>query len=395
MKCPHCFSRLSPVPTAFMCEGSCEITVDEQASRYRGYQVSSRRIIGAPSAPPGASAPVSQVTCQCQTPTSQEVCPTCHYPIPKNWRSSRVMCIAYAGARTTGKSLMLAVTKLQLDLVAERHWKSTVNPVGDTAGRFELAYLAPLLKERRMMRASVSMGAGDTSGTNNPIRDPFIWQINVPTGSGFLSQIISFRDVAGEDLEKRNPALETTGFFSRADAVIVLIDPLSVGEIRDKLHDFISHDTQIGGDGLHVLQHVLGLMNGGAIGQRTKIPVAVALSKFDMIQKLRDLQGSDWSRLMNRPGSPLWRDNSLATGNYQREDGDLMHEEVKGLLEKMDETSIAALLEQNVEQYRLFAVSALGELTEHDRVHPRGITPFRVLDPLKWALHVTQGGKVA
>jgi hypothetical protein len=178
-------------------------------------------------------------------------------------------------------------------------------------------------------------------------------------------------------------------FFSRADAVIALLDPMTVSAVRHMLADIVPGDGRLGGDGADVIRHVLGMMTGHAAGARTSIPMAVVLSKFDVLQVLRKLPNT-WGDVMNRSGSPLQRDPSLTTPFFDQQDGDLLHAEVHGLLQMLGSHSLVSLLDETALRYRLFASSALGASAEGQKLSDAGIAPFRVLDPFKWALEVTR-----
>ncbi|MEP7193211.1 MAG: hypothetical protein ABI903_10130 [Actinomycetota bacterium] len=271
----------------------------------------------------------------------------------------------------------------QLGLWVERFWGSEVRGVGDTQSRFERHYLNPLLEQRRLVVATVGL-----QGADSITRDPLIFQFNRQEAGRPIRQILVLRDVAGEDLENDNGDDVALDFFSRADAVLVLIDPLKVKQIRDMLADIVPEPELMGGESIDVLRHVLGLMTSRVAGARTKIPIAVVLSKVDVLQKLSQVSGTKWAAIMNRPGSPLQRDPSLMTDHFDEKDGALLHAEVGGLLEMLGARRIRAMLDDTAEIYQFFAASALGESPDGDMVHSGGIAPFRALDPIKWALHV-------
>lgn len=384
MKCPSCFRLLPPTPTTMGCVGLCPVTVNPKASAARGYDVYAGPVLTVESAPP-AGQPAAAVCGACQTTSSSEVCPACAYPIPDSWRSSHVTCIALAGARATGKSLLIAVSKQQLDLLVERHWGSVVQGVGDTQSRFDQHYLKPLFEQRRLLGATEPIQAADSI-----TREPLIFQFNEPVAKGHAPKrrILVLRDVAGEDLENDTGNDIALDFFGRADAVLVLIDPLTVKQIRDMLADIVPEPAKIGGEGVDVLRHVLALMTSRVPGARTKVPIAVVLSKVDVLQKLRQVTGTKWAAIMSRPGSPLQRDRSLVTPHYDDEDGRLLHEEVDGLLEMLGARTIRAMLDGTADTYRFFAASALGDSPDGDMLHSGGIAPFRALDPIKWAFDV-------
>lgn len=295
------------------------------------------------------------------------------------WRSATVTCVAMAGARATGKSCLIAVAVRQLELLVERHHGSFIRPVMDTHQTFQSHYVDPLYGQGIAMQATSAVEAADSVS-----RLPLIFQYVERHGEQTRNRVLVIRDVAGEDLEGRTGSAAFS-FFGRADAVITLVDPLTDPDVRGMLADLVP-EHELGGDGLAVLHHVFSIMTNHVHGARTRVPIAVVLSKFDAVQKLRDVTGTEWSSVMSRPGSTLQRDPSLTTGHFDVDDGDLLHEEVSGLLDLLGEHSIRALLRESVDNYRFFAVSALGEFTQGRELDTSGIAPFRAVDPFKWAL---------
>jgi hypothetical protein len=202
------------------------------------------------------------------------------------------------------------------------------------------------------------------------------------------NRVLVLRDVAGEDLEALGAMDASLGFFQRADAVIALIDPLTVPQVRGLLADLIPGDTRTGGDGVAVLRHVLRLMTNGIPGARTPIPLAVVISKVDTLQRLTEVKNTTWSRIMDRPGSPLQRDPSMRSASHDVVDGELLHEEVVGLLEELHARTLTGMLRDTADRFHYFATSALGESAQGESIHAGGIAPFRVVEPFKWALDV-------
>jgi hypothetical protein len=384
MKCPTCFAHLQHEPRKLLCVGSCDPEVSPVATSVRGYEVRVKTVFDAPP-PSDPGRPVTASCPKCGTPTSQEACEYCFGAIPAHWRLSKVTCVAMAGARATGKSLMLAVSKEQLALLFDRHHHSTFHGIGNTDEFFFRNYTQTLYEKRELMEPTASATSEVTT-----VREPMMFQFTErrPDGSNRL-RILVLRDVAGEDLEARGGRDNSLGFYSRADAVVALIDPLTVPQIRALLADLVPGDTLIGGDGLAVLRHVIDLMGDGIPGARTPIPLAVVLSKVDTLQQLTEVKNTLWAKIMDRPGSPLQRDPSLASPGFDATDGDLLHAEVAGLLEELGARSLTAMLRDRVDTYHYFATSALGVSPEGKDVPPGGISPFRAVDPFKWILDVT------
>jgi Double-GTPase 2 len=295
-------------------------------------------------------------------------CPHSH-PLPNGWQHPTT-CIVMAGARTTGKSIFIAVMMHQLEQFA-RPRGMEVRPLDPQTRRtFEESYMRPLYEERGLLEATRRVDIATQ-------RDPLVFLLTLRDGT---RHHLVIRDVAGEDLEKTDEL--TPGqldFFAHADYVFFLFDPMQRSDIRARLRDFIPEHA-VGGDPKAVLDNTLHLVAEG------RPRLAVILSKFDVMQALRAVEGSsEWTRIMQNPGAAFYRDPGPYHG-VNDADAELLHEEVRALLLKLDAASLVAAVERTPGGHRFFAVSALGNSPDGPVVHPRGIAPFRCLDPLRWAL---------
>ncbi|MCD9153120.1 hypothetical protein [Aeromicrobium duanguangcaii] len=308
-----------------------------------------------------------------------EACASCHSVVPDEWRrpDTTVTCVAMAGARSSGKSIYLGVLRQQLALWVEETHGTHLELLGDSERHYWQRYGAPLFDEGVILGATAEIAA-DPDGYR-----PLIFRFVDAAGR---SQILVVRDVAGEDLEdlvRRRSALE---FVKRADAVVALIDPLKMDRLRESLHGIIQ-PGDLGGDGVEVVLQVLNLLTDDG---RLPVPegkrVAVAVSKLDILQQIRDVEGAPLRRVMVRAGSPLQRDPSMRTAGFDRRDADLVDAEVDSLLVELVGPKLRNLLRQKDVDHRYFAVSALGAHPEGQSLNSAGIAPFRVLDPVKWIL---------
>jgi hypothetical protein len=147
------------------------------------------------------------------------------------------------------------------------------------------------------------------------------------------------------------------------------------------LQDLLPAQMFSGGDPRSVLNNVML-----AIG-RGQPRLAVILSKFDALRVLRDVEGSEWSLIMSNAGSAYLRDTSDAQ-HYDEAGGQLLHEEVRSLLTRLNAGSMVAAVENPSTGMRLahryFVVSSLGQPPSGNRLHARGIAPFRCADPVRW-----------
>ena len=351
IRCPHCFVPLA-APDGPSSPASGPATSrpgsDRWWSRHEGHRDQP------------ASAP------------SGGACPYCGLELPGDWTEQVSVCVTMAGARTTGKSIYIAVMIRQLEEYAATRGVDVAPASPAVAHQFEQYYVAPLYEERGVMPPTPPERVEDAHQ-----RDSLVFVLTLPSGRQVRLVV---RDVAGEDLERPHevgPAgLDHVG---RSDCVFFLFDPLKVPAIADKLADVIPRQA-LGGQAKAVLDTTLSLIRNGP----TRL--AVIMSKFDVMQALRTVEGAEeWARIMLNPGSTLLRDRGP-----NPHDAELLHEEVRSLLLLLEANTFVAAVERSMfhrpEGWRYFAVSALGESPNGDVLHSRGIVPFRCLDPLLWAL---------
>lgn len=310
-----------------------------------------------------------------------ELCPTCHNEIPPGWRQASVTVIAMCGARASGKSLYIATVVKALKRYLLK-WRNSLQPYTDvTAHNYHAYYESPLFEQMGLMGATVRADTGQAYQL-----DPLIFSVggNQQTGR----QLLVLRDVAGEELENPPENEGHLNFMSRADVIVFMFDPLSVDAIARRLNDLVPTQSRSSGSPVQVLDNVQRRIEKSKTDNTVPPRMAVVLSKFDVMQTLAEVEDQDWSLVMSNRGSAMMRERG-ETGN-QDLDQALLHEEVKSLLQRMGADEMVNKIENpHVGTYithRFFAVSALGYPPVGDQVSSLGIAPFRVLDPLLWAL---------
>ncbi len=381
-RCPHCFQRLAESEFVWTCaSGRCPTPVDEEASALHGAPVGVGpvvRVSRPEPAPRGWKPPVGVDCPSCSQP-AKEACPRCRYPLPVDWRDGEAVCIAMAGARATGKSVYVGVLVKQVAQLAERLGTTLVAVGETTAANYTAVYERALFEQRGLIAPTPSALTQDS-----PQREPLIYSLGVVAGR---RRYLVLRDVAGEDLEAPKIDVPHLRFFRHADGVIFMFDPLRVPEISDQLQDLVPAQLHTGGDPATVLAHVLSLVGDGPAR------IAVVLSKFDAMQALRSVSGTSWNRVMSNPGAAFQRDVGPHSDAYDDEDGQLVHQEVDSLLQRLGAGGLVTSLKHpdsgRPVPHRFFAVSALGEPSDGNSLHLRGISSFRCLDPLRWLLAPT------
>ncbi|MFP5347641.1 MAG: TRAFAC clade GTPase domain-containing protein [Actinomycetes bacterium] len=380
-KCPHCFRALPPDRYVFACRsGKCTPNHDAEASAFHGASISTPplRVLTAPENARRGWTPGQSVHCAaCGGPT-YEACPWCHYWLLEGWRHAEVTCLAMAGARATGKSFYIAVAVKQLERLAEQMNVALQPATQQTQRSYTERYEKPLYEDRGIIPPTPPATTADSYQ-----RHPLIFSLGMRDGR---RTYLVLRDVAGEDLENHSTDAFHLQFFAHASAVVFLFDPLWVPEVYGQLQGLLPHQLFRGGDPRKVLANVLRLIDSG------RPRLAVTISKFDALQALRRVEGTDWSRVMSNAGAAFQRDPGLAP-EYDYRDGELLHHEVRSLLQRLHAGAVVAAVENphtgEPLAHRFFAVSALGESAEGERLHDRGISPFRCLDPIRWAMQMS------
>jgi hypothetical protein len=376
-KCPRCFSVLDDNSYAWMVSPEVDGRRyrDRVATAYIGGEVHCGPI-HVLKRPPGYSAPLRQstddITRELNAP-AMEICPVCHFMLPKGWRDGQATCIAMAGARATGKSLYVAVVVKQLELLCERLGVSIESATPATAASYANNYERPLFVQRGLIPPTP---ASHVQASYQ--REPLVFSIGPWHG---VRRYLVLRDIAGEDLESGDLHATHFRFFAHADAVFFMFDPLRVQTIRDQLYDLISPQSWSGVDPRSVLRNLLLAVGEG------RPRLAVIMAKFDVLRELSGVEGSAWSQVMSNAGAAFMRDSS-STWQYDEADGQLLHEEVRSLLLRLHGGSIVTGVENPSSgirlPYRYFAVSSLGQPPIGNKLNPRGIAPFRCIDPLRW-----------
>lgn len=300
-------------------------------------------------------------------------CPSCGFDVPVEWLTSVQLAIAITGARTAGKSVLIGVMMDQFEYFLSQRHQSFLNPLGTTRARFDEKYRDPLYQQRNLLRP--------TPPAEKEAIEPLLWSFD------YADQRIclSITDAAGEDFESLAPTDARFRYLGFADLIVALVDPLKVPGVSAVLEGVVTVPRGSGHD-LDVLRAVLAAREAHRQQDAPDQVLGIVLSKFDVLQRMRDLSASPWQSIMNRPGSTLQRDPSMVSAYSDRDDADLLQHELHGLLGLLGAHMLLAAAAEARVPYRLFATSALGAEPNASTIGRGGIIPFRVLDVLQAAL---------
>lgn len=403
--CPSCYRALPTDGVRLRCSsGKCTPEYHAEGTAEIGFErlvtpTWNRQI------PQGQTAltPQSGYCMTCSEASSQEVCPFCYGDIPNEWRHGDIVKLTVAGARGAGKSVYITVLIETLRRFATAMGWSMGYATGSTKNVFEREYYEPTFGKNRLIQGTRGLDSADAYQ-----RDPMVWRIN--KGGTNKPLYIVIRDVAGEELEGAAQPVKKFEYFERADLTVFLFDPMRLDNVVHLLNGVIPtvDEKRLGTTAQGVLPCLLAQMNeySGLF--------AMVVAKFDAIQQLTVADNVHVNAIAN-PAAMFNRDNTFVspavfkrknTENASKpaEGGtqvisterftyecELLDQEIRSLLGALNEQALTQQVENTLGYRRVpirhFAVSSLGDTPEHEnQLTVRGISPFRVLDPLLWVL---------
>ena len=305
----------------------------------------------------------------------------CATRLPDRWSEVTTTCLAMVGTRASGKSVYLAVTADLLIKWGRRRGMTITHYNRASELDFVERFGALHDEDGRLLPANEREGGGQSVAHKEPI----LLRIQRP---GIRDHVLVLRDIAGEDLQ--DPAMDARifRFITRADGLIQMIDPTSLAPVRAALVGLVDEPVHdLPPDAVWgFLQNLMFAVNGT---RARFIPVALTVSKFDLVMLAAEQRGTALAATLSGRGLRLRQDPSLGLASWDADDGDLLDLELRALLARLDAVSLMNRVrhyERTGSPVRLFAVSSLGHAPSVGRLAAQGKTPFRCLDPVLWFL---------
>ncbi|MDR1635658.1 MAG: hypothetical protein LBS27_12255 [Bifidobacteriaceae bacterium] len=326
-------------------------------------------------------------------------CPDCgaKYPV-SGWDKADVVTIAMAGAVNSGKSHYIASMVAELAIYVSQAFGNAITPLGNTADNLAENYLIRITGvDPRTGKPVLDPATGfpaqpgklDTTASlateNAYQKEPLMWSLG---RIGGVTRVLVIRDVAGEDIEQGRLVLPEFAFFPRSDAVFFMFDPHSIPGIDTLLPPEALDKAGARSDAVWA-NLAAALPAGGPM-------MGVIVSKFDLLQSLKNQHDPKWSYVMSNASARFYQDQPpsarprLENGQLMRGDPDdalKLSLELISLLDLAGGQEDKFLRASASANPRFFAVSSLGEPVKGQRLSPRGICRFRVLDPITWVFN--------
>lgn len=288
--------------------------------------------------------------------------------IPQRCVVSKSLPVALIGAKATGKSNYICVLINEIRKRMSLGFGTMINMNCDTSTKntYNDLYYRPLYVEKMQI-----------SATDSGEVPPMIFPVDFPNGKQVT---LTFYDTAGENLDSKENIEINNGYIPHSQGIIMLLDPLQLGNVRDKLSD--KNLPEQNTSPFDVLDVVITNLEG-VLGNKKKfdIPLAVVFTKMDALEDFEDLLPAE---------SNLRIDSEhVSRGAFILDEFENTQREMEDILSNVLGDSYSEFYNKidRFKTHAIFGISALGvSPDENGNLPASGVKPRRVLDPLLWIL---------
>ncbi len=355
--CPYCYGKhnisTSPLECSYQLKGDKSACVSNMQKDASGMVTDKNRI----------------KCMKCTAARKVVKCEITNEEIPSDYLQNESLSIALLGAKAVGKSNYIGVLINEIKKKMTANFNCTLSMCSSERSNKEYVnkYYKPLFEENDTVRAT---DGGELKPLIFPLR--FLDKKNHITNVAALS----FYDTAGENLDSTSHMVINNRYIPNADGIILLLDPLQVPAIREKLEGKITlpeQNTDVAEVLSRIVQNIRDVKN---IKGQIKIPLALAFTKIDALEKFDILKEDSCLREESE---------HLKRGVFVQSDFESVNIEMQDILENW----LDAELVQQIKQFKKFAffgLTALGNVPKEDNTLSAKVAPRRVLDPLLWLL---------
>lgn len=288
--------------------------------------------------------------------------------IPSDFLNEKSMSVALIGAKASGKSNYIGVLINEIKSKMTASFNCTLSLTSSEESRqyYDDHYYQPLYRHRTVVDATSQAGV-----------PPLIFPLRFMNKKSRITNVaaLTFYDTAGENLNTTEDILVNNRYIPNADGIILLLDPLQVPSIREKLKDKIALPSQ-NTDVVEVLSRIVqNIRDVKNIRGTIKIPLALAFTKIDALEKYDILRESSCLRSESE---------HLERGVFVESDFENVNIEMQDVLENWLDAELVQQM-KNFKKFAFFGLTALGGVPVGTKLSGK-IKPRRVLDPLLWLL---------
>jgi hypothetical protein len=310
----------------------------------------------------------------CKEAAKQLFCDEIKKEIPIEFLSMRSLPIALLGAKASGKSNYIGVliNEIKKKMASPFNCSLSMACSQESKKAYDDLYYRPLYKEGRTAMATAE-------GEAPP---PLIFPLRFMDVKNRIVNMaaLTFYDTAGENLNDKNVMHQFNRYITNASGIILLLDPLQVPNIRNKLiangfNSLPPQNTEI----YDVLSIIIDVIrNVRNIKGQIHIPLALVFTKIDVLEQYNIL-----------PTDSCLKEESehIKRGAFIKPDFENTNIQMQDLIDNWLDADLIGYIKQ-FKQHSFFGVSSLGRNPTNGgtKIDSKGICPRRVLDPLLWLL---------
>ena len=316
-------------------------------------------------------------TCDmCGRPVYKRLCPVCHSPIPPEAESANSRIFVVVGAKGAGKSHYVSVLLNQIKNSFSPEFNAVLVPASDrTTMKYRKYYYKRLYEDGRKLPPT------RTYENIREFREPMIYYLKFPEDETKDTVTLALFDTAGEGPKDKLMGIALDLFVSRASGIIFLIDPLQIPYINDRIK--VDGKPSPSDDTVNYISSMSEMIRSGtgtAAGGKISTPLAIVLTKCDTLMKSPENDEEEKILLGACSSVRMPRERGI----YDLENFEQINIELEEYLRRAISPDFIEAVD-NFEKHSYFAVSAIGGNPEGSLLD-RGISPFRVEDPLIWLL---------
>lgn len=306
---------------------------------------------------------------KCKDARKAVYCSVVNKEIPSDFLNEESLSIALLGAKASGKSNYIGVliNEIRKKMTAAFNCNLSLASSEEARQYYYQYYYDPLFKYGSVVEAT------DTAEI-----PPLIFPLRFMDKRNHITKVaaLSFYDTAGENLDSTADMLIRNRYIPNADGIILLLDPLQVPSIRQKLQGKIPLPAQ-NTDVVEVLSRIVqNIRDVKNIRGTIKIPLALAFTKIDALEQYDVLKEDSVLRSESE---------HLSRGVFVQTDFESINIEMQDVLENWLDAELVQQMKQ-FEKYAFFGLTALGGVPNGNKLAGNQIKPRRVLDPLLWLL---------
>lgn len=295
-----------------------------------------------------------------------------HLDIPSElYDGTPTLTVAILGGVSSGKTSYLTVLLNQIDNKLRNAYECSMRILNTATQEtyrnryYNFVYKDGSLNEKTLANDSIP---------------PLLYSLEFPDNPKKKQRVnLAFYDVAGEDLRGTDKMVEDLGYITTADLIVVLLDPLQMPSVRKKLQGKVALPNQTEAPTAILDRLISAYRSVWRIRGKIDVPIAVAFSKMDILQDNEFFSDED---------SPIFKEaQHIMRQGFVQSEFDSTQNIMRAIFANYVESNPVPTLKMNFKNYALFGFSALGMDPGVREDCQKEVEPYRVLDPLIWALY--------